>query len=76
MDFSMPIMNGIDSTRAIRDHLSEQRLILRSKQPTIIGVTGHVQESFKKEGLNAGMDKVYGKPFYIHCLREVLKEYY
>ena len=73
MDFSMPVMNGIDATTAIRNHLTEKMFISPYNQPTIIGVTGHVQESFKNEGLNAGMDKVYGKPFYIHYLREALK---
>ena len=29
MDFSMPIMNGIDSTRAIRNHLSERIFLER-----------------------------------------------
>ena len=39
-DFSMPVMNGIDCTRSIREHL--QRKIPRSEQPLIIGITGHV----------------------------------
>ena len=42
MDFSMPVMNGIDATMNIRKHLTEQLKIPRANQPTIIGVTGHV----------------------------------
>ena len=38
-DFSMPIMDGIEATKKIRSYLGQER-------PTIIGVTGHVQDSF------------------------------
>ena len=43
--------------------------------PTIIGVTGHVQESFQQKGMEAGMDKIYAKPLYGPIMREILDKY-
>ena len=67
----MPVVDGIEATRAIRDFLNEKG---EKNGPKIIGVTGHVQESFRQEGLNAGMDKIHSKPFYLKDLKAVLKE--
>jgi len=41
-----------------------------------VGVTGHVQEEFRLEGLAAGMDLVYSKPFYLKDLSSVLELYH
>jgi CheY-like chemotaxis protein len=40
-DFSMPVMDGIEATTKIREFLKE-----RGEKTCIIGVTGHVQQSF------------------------------
>ena len=40
-DFSMPVMDGIEATTKIREFLQE-----RGEETCIIGVTGHVQQSF------------------------------
>ena len=45
-DFSMPILNGIDATIEIRDYLLKVQKLQIGLQPIIIGITGHVQESF------------------------------
>ena len=45
-DFSMPILNGIDATVEIRDYLLKVQKLQIGLQPIIIGITGHVQESF------------------------------
>ena len=42
-DFNMPIMDGLTCTRQIRQMLSDQGRD-RSDQPTIIGLSGHVEE--------------------------------
>ena len=60
-DFSMPVMDGIEATKLIRQHLSNTSEP-NSNQPTIIGITGHVQETFKAQGLKAGMDDILSKP--------------
>lgn len=61
-DFSMPEMDGIDSTKAIRKHLTQVLKIPRREQPKIIGITGHVQGVYREQGLKAGMDEILGKP--------------
>ena len=55
-DFNMPVLNGIDATRKMRNYMGEKLGIHREKQPIIIGVTGHVQSAFKEQGKEAGMD--------------------
>lgn len=61
MDVNMPIMNGIDATKHIRNLLST------IKQPIIIGVTASVDR--EEECLYAGMDMVIFKPFSINNLK-------
>lgn len=60
-DFSMPIMDGIEATRQIRKDLNAAK-VSREDQPIIIGITGHVHEEFKQQGIQAGMDEVLSKP--------------
>ena len=71
-DFSMPIMNGIDATKNIRDYLLKDKKIPRQYQPIIVGITGHVQEEYQQQGLDAGMDLVKSKPYSINTLREAM----
>ena len=68
----MPGMNGIDATFKIRKFLTEQMNLDRKDQPIIIGITGHAHESFKKEGIDSGMDKVEIKPCYFNVLNEII----
>ena len=72
-DFSMPVMDGIEATAKIRSYLKSKNV---REQPSIIGVTGHVQESFQQKGIKAGMDKIYGKPLYAESMKEILSKYY
>ena len=60
----MPVMDGIEATRQIREHL-ETAGHPRQSQPTIIGITGHVLDAFRNQGLEAGMDQVLSKPIQI-----------
>ena len=39
----------------------------------IVGVTGHVLDSFKDEGRKAGMDEILGKPLYSETLKKILE---
>ena len=71
-DFNMPVMNGIDSTKAMREFFREEGI---SPQPIIVGLTGHVQDEFKMQGINAGMDEILEKPLYSNDMRAVLKKY-
>ena len=46
-DFSMPVLNGIDATKQIRDYLKTKQKIDRDLQPIIVGISGHVQKEFQ-----------------------------
>ena len=63
MDVNMPIMNGLDSTQAIRqlDHANAKAYIL--------AMTGMAFEEDKEKCLVAGMDDVVTKPFDLNDLR-------
>ena len=49
-------MNGIELTVKIRSFLEIEYDLQRNQQPLIIGVTGHIQEKYKNEAKDAGMD--------------------
>jgi len=71
----MPVMDGIQATRKIRNYLRDDLNLEREKQPKIIGVTGHVLEKFTSQGMKAGMDEVVAKPMYISILQDILDRY-
>ena len=72
-DFSMPHLDGIDSTRAIREYLNNLG-ISPLDQPIIIGVTGHTENEFRKRGLEAGMNNVVSKPLYLKDMKALLSD--
>ena len=74
-DFSMPIMDGIEATKHIRAYLNNQLKLNKENQPLIVGITGHVQESFKRMGFDAGMNEIIHKPVNKDHLMEVLIKY-
>ena len=47
---------------------------MREDQPTIIGITGHAHDKYKKEGFEAGMDRVEIKPCYFSIIDDIVKE--
>lgn len=66
MDIQMPIMDGLEATRAIRS-LSADR-----QQPWIIAVTANAFEQDRKRCHDAGMDDFVSKPFRQDALRDAL----
>lgn len=58
MDLYMPGMNGIDSTKEIREYEARMGLPLT----TIIGVTGEDRHAEQRQMLSAGMDDIILKP--------------
>ena len=46
----MPVMDGIDETKNIREYIRNEN-IAQENAPIIIGVTGHVLDKFKEAGL-------------------------
>jgi CheY-like chemotaxis protein/HPt (histidine-containing phosphotransfer) domain-containing protein len=57
MDEEMPLANGLDTTRRIR-----QRKYAKGKRPIIIGMSGNTAESDERRCLAAGMDAFMSKP--------------
>ena len=70
-DISMPIMDGIEATRRIREFLRDRSL----DQPVIIGISGHIQQEFIEKGKDAGIDEILPKPMYIKTLRKIMKDH-
>jgi CheY-like chemotaxis protein/HPt (histidine-containing phosphotransfer) domain-containing protein len=56
MDEEMPLVNGLDTTRSIRERYAHR------KRPIIIGLSGNTAESDERRCLEAGMDAFMSKP--------------
>ena len=71
VDCSMPLMNGYDLTRAIRDHERQYRM----KPCTILGYTANAQPEERERCLQAGMNDCLFKPTSLsalgHCLAAI-----
>ncbi len=59
MDIQMPVMDGIQATRLIREFENVNKL----KRSVIIAVTAHTKEGEKQNLMDAGMDFYVSKPF-------------
>ena len=58
MDFNMPLMDGLEATRQIRNKISNDKW----KDTVIVGCTAYVGEDRKIEGINSGMNDCINKP--------------
>jgi PAS domain S-box-containing protein len=67
MDISMPVMNGLEASRAIRDLESGS-----GHRVPIVAVTAHVLDGDREQCLAAGMDDYLTKPISIEKLEEKL----
>ncbi|MCH6258630.1 ATP-binding protein [Puniceicoccaceae bacterium K14] len=70
MDYQMPEMDGIETTRRIR--ASDK---LPHKQPYIIACTGSVSEEERKTCQNAGMNDFLSKPIKLEELTQILQRH-
>lgn len=68
MDCSMPVMDGYEATREIRERGSDGRM------PYIIGLTGHTGKGAEKRCLESGMDHYLSKPIEPTRLCDELRE--
>ncbi|MDE6404040.1 MAG: response regulator, partial [Lachnospiraceae bacterium] len=66
----MPVMNGYDSTRAIRALEREDAQTI-----PIIAMTANAFAEDEKEALAAGMNVHLAKPIDIELLRQVISQY-
>ena len=67
MDVKMPLMNGIEAARKIRERWPENG-------PKIIAVTAYALHGDKEKCLEAGMDGYIAKPIQKEDLAQALKE--
>lgn len=63
MDISMPVMDGIASTKAIRQFERENKI---DPPATIIALTGLGNEDAQQDAFNAGFDQFLSKPIVRH----------
>jgi signal transduction histidine kinase len=71
MDENMPVMNGVESTRHIRQYEQENKL----KKTPIIAVTANVLLGDKEKFLRAGMDDYVAKPIDVDQLKATISRY-
>jgi PAS domain S-box-containing protein len=69
MDCQMPIMDGFETTQAIRQMVGEIRDI------PIVAMTAHALKEDRQKCLDAGMDDYLSKPVHMDSLVAVLQKY-
>ena len=69
MDIQMPVMNGYETTRLIR----EQEKLTHVYTP-IIAITAYALEEDREKCLKAGMDEYLSKPVSVDHLLQVIQE--
>ena len=67
MDIKMPVMNGLDATKIIREE---------NKEIPIIMQTAYAFSSDKENAMNAGASDVLVKPISLSILRNTLTKYF
>jgi len=71
MDLQMPIMDGLESTKKIREYERESH---SEHQAIIIAITGVGNESVRKEAMDAGMSQFLTKPIKFKMLAQLLEQ--
>nr|WP_281435085.1 ATP-binding protein [Rhizobium lemnae] len=67
MDMQMPIMDGIEATRCLRDPMS------RNKNVPIVALTANASEEDRRRCINVGMTSFQAKPISLAALHALLK---
>ena len=70
MDMQMPVMDGLEATRAIRAYESSRGL----PHMPIVAMTANALPSDRKSCEDAGMNGFLSKPFKANELRELLSQ--
>ncbi|KAF1849811.1 uncharacterized protein K460DRAFT_360663 [Cucurbitaria berberidis CBS 394.84] len=70
MDVSMPVMDGMSATRAIREYEQTNHL----QRCCIVALTGLASSSAKLEALSSGIDHFMTKPINFKALEELLRK--
>ena len=68
MDMQMPVMDGVDATRKIKNLLGED-------SPAIIALTANAMAGDRQKYLDCGMDDYLAKPLSLDTLKEMIRKY-
>lgn len=68
MDIQMPVMDGVESTRLIREQLAED-------SPYIVAVTAHAIKGDREKYMSLGMDEYISKPLSMNSLSEAIEKF-
>lgn len=69
MDIEMPVMNGIETTDAIR------KLGNAKSQTPVVALTAHNPEDFFTEFANTGFNELVTKPYLINKIQKLVETY-
>ncbi|WP_417621355.1 response regulator [Paenibacillus sp. GCM10023252] len=69
MDIQMPVMDGLEAARRIRQELPGER------QPVIVAMTANVLEGDREKCLEAGMNHYMAKPIRMNILEQVMQQW-
>ena len=75
MDGQMPVMDGYEATRRIRQDEAAASVGGPPRHNAIIALTGHALATDRETCLNAGMDDYLAKPFNMQQLKAVLNRW-
>jgi len=70
MDLMMPVMDGLEATRSIRDRERN-----RADKNIIIGLTANTYDADRDKCLSEGMDEYMAKPFDIEKFQEIISSF-
>ena len=71
MDCEMPVMDGLEATRLIRQREKQQK----KPMATIVALTAHGADEDRSRCLEAGMDDYLGKPFRMQDLSRMMEKW-
>lgn len=69
MDCEMPVMNGFDASRSIRD----METLLQKQATPIVALTAHIMEQQIQQCIEAGMTTHLAKPLKVEALKAMLQ---
>jgi CheY-like chemotaxis protein len=71
MDMQMPIMDGLEATRLIKERCGDGDITA----PKIIFCTAHAMDDFRLQAEQAGGDGFVSKPFNMKTIDSILQQY-
>jgi len=75
MDGQMPLLDGYEATRQIREREAGMNNVSGKKHNIIVALTGHALKGDRETFIRAGMDDYLPKPFKIAELRSILRRW-